>query len=329
MCYKTHVLKRTRSCGKTLGCYGIMKTNEITIDGVPAVVYGEKSDKVFICVHGLCGNKYEAEEFAKAAQYGGYQVLSVDLPEHGGRTDGKKLLPWEVVPELLATIGFAMKEWKELNVRAVSIGAYFSLLAFSGRKIKKCLLVSPLIDMAGMIKGMMGAAGVSEEELEEKGEIRTDFGQTLSWKYLRFARENPISVVGSDVYILCARNDEVVPHRTVETFVERYACKLNVYEDGEHFFHTKDQVAYMRKWENESLYGIDLDEIHTTEAGKKRICRNLGIDEDPVGYCKKIIASENCKRERKGKNVYFTLDNEVITLNASAKSIITAHKFVK
>ena len=32
----------------------------------------------------------------------GWQVLSVDLPEHGGRQDGAPLLPWAAVPELQA-----------------------------------------------------------------------------------------------------------------------------------------------------------------------------------------------------------------------------------
>lgn len=327
MCYKTSVLNQTAFVVKKIDEHIIfMKNNEIKIDGVPAVVYGEKSDKLFICVHGLCGNKNEAEKFAEVAQYGGYQILSVDLPEHGGRMDGKKLLPWEVVPELRAIVEYAKTKWKEINVRAVSIGAYFSLLSFIGYDVKKCLLVSPLTDMVEIIGGMMKAAGVSEKELEEKGEIRTDFGQTLSWKYLCFARKNPVCKIGSDTRILCAENDEVVPHFTVKNFAKKYGCDLDVYENGEHFFHTETQVAYMRKWENVALYGMNLDEIHTTEAGKIRICRNLGTDTDPVEYCKKIIASGNCKRERKGKNVYFATNKAEITLNASAKSIVTAHK---
>ncbi len=40
---------------------------------------------------------------------------------------------------------------------------------------------------------MMGwAKKVSEQELAQKGEIPTDFGETLSWKYLCFVREHPI-----------------------------------------------------------------------------------------------------------------------------------------
>lgn len=33
-------------------------------------------------------------------------------------------------------------------------------------------------------------------ELCEKREIPTDFGETLSWKYLCFVRENPITSLG-------------------------------------------------------------------------------------------------------------------------------------
>ena len=40
---------------------------------------------------------------------------------------------------------------------------------------------------------MMSWANVSEEMLKKKGEIKTNFGETLSWDYLCFVREHSIS----------------------------------------------------------------------------------------------------------------------------------------
>ncbi|MFN1922390.1 hypothetical protein ACK2FT_15925 [Clostridioides difficile] len=46
---------------------------------------GNPSSKLYIYIHGQCGNKEEAEAFANIAVPHEYQVLSVDLPEHGER----------------------------------------------------------------------------------------------------------------------------------------------------------------------------------------------------------------------------------------------------
>ena len=78
----------------------------------------------------------------------------------------------------------------------------------------------------------------------------------------------------------------------------------------------------------------NLDKIHTTELGVDRIKKNLSLDEetlklkndDVVSYCKDKIKSPNATIERKGKNWYVTIDDAIITVNASSYTIITAHK---
>ena len=46
--------------------------------------------------------------------------------------------------------------------------------------------------MLSLFADMMIWANVTEDELKEKKEIQTTFGETLSWDYLCYARENPI-----------------------------------------------------------------------------------------------------------------------------------------
>ena len=78
-----------------------MKTERITLKGIPALLIGEPSHKVYLYVHGKMGSKEEALAFAEQACPAGYQVLAIDLPEHGERKNGpERLLPWVVVPEL-------------------------------------------------------------------------------------------------------------------------------------------------------------------------------------------------------------------------------------
>lgn len=71
----------------------------------------------------------------------------------------------------------------------------------------------------------------------------------------------------------------------------------------------------------------NLDKLHTTELGIKRIKRNLSLDtDDVVGWCKTEINFPNAVIIRNGKNWYVNVDNCIITVNAYSYTIITAHK---
>ncbi len=74
----------------------------------------------------------------------------------------------------------------------------------------------------------------------------------------------------------------------------------------------------------------DIDKIHTTDLGIKRIKRNLNLTtNDVVQWCKKQILNERAVIERRGKNWYVTINDCLITINASSYTIITAHKTTK
>lgn len=73
----------------------------------------------------------------------------------------------------------------------------------------------------------------------------------------------------------------------------------------------------------------NLAKIHTTKLGTIRICKNLSLnEEDIITWCKNQIKSSKAIITRKGKNWYITVDNYLITINASSYTIITAHKLV-
>ena len=76
---------------------------------------------------------------------------------------------------------------------------------------------------------------------------------------------------------------------------------------------------------NELLTNID--EIHTTELGVKRIKNNLGLDDDNVvEYCNEILKNEKSTVENKGKNYYVYYNDIILTINSSSFTIITAHR---
>lgn len=74
----------------------------------------------------------------------------------------------------------------------------------------------------------------------------------------------------------------------------------------------------------------NLDKLHATELGEKRIKENLSLDtDDVVGWCKDKIISKDSSITRNGKNWYINGDKFVIVVNAYSYTIITAHIVVK
>lgn len=71
----------------------------------------------------------------------------------------------------------------------------------------------------------------------------------------------------------------------------------------------------------------NIDKIHTTLLGDKRIKKNLNLEEniDSVEFCKEIIQSKNTNITLLGKNYYCLYKNIKIVINSYSYTIITAH----
>ena len=184
----------------------------------------------------------------------GWQVLSIDLPEHGQRSiERNTLKPWQAVPELQNVMQFLERQWKTIGLRANSLGVWFSLLAFEEVVFEKCLFVSPILDMELLIGTMMKWSSVSEETLRQRKEIPTEFGETLSWEYLAYTREHPILKWPSPTSILYADKDNLTERWVVDAFCTRFHSKVSVFENGEHWFHTADQLAVLDQWTKNNI----------------------------------------------------------------------------
>ena len=90
-------------------------------------------------------------------------------------------------------------------------------------------------------------ANVTEEMLQEKQTIETQFGETLSWKYLSYVRENPIQW-DVPTKVLFGEKDNLMEMETIKDFVVQYNANLTVMEGGEHWFHTDAQMTFLDKW---------------------------------------------------------------------------------
>ena len=187
-------------------------------------------------VHGKGGSADEAEHYKPL--FPGCEVMGLD---YRGTT------PWEAGPEIAGAVRALAESGKTIILIANSIGAYFSLAAGVDGLVKKAYFISPIVDMERLILDMMGWAGVTEDRLREKGVIHTVFGEDLSWDYLAWVRAHPVKW-NAPAAILYGRLDNLTAYRTAKVFAERYGATLTVMEDGEHWFHTAEQMAFLDKW---------------------------------------------------------------------------------
>ena len=192
--------------------------------------------RAILYVHGKGGNAGEADRFRAICP--GFDVLGLDY---------RGELPWEAAPQIAAAYDQARRQYDRIFLLANSIGAYFAMLALGDRAPDRALFVSPVLDLERLILDMMGWAGVSEQALREQGEIPTGFGETLSWAYLRYVREHPITWQ-APTEILYGGGDHLVSRQTVERFATAHGAGLTVLEGGEHWFHTKEQLAFLDGW---------------------------------------------------------------------------------
>ena len=192
--------------------------------------------RAILYVHGKGGSAREADHFRAVCP--GFDVLGVDY---------RGELPWEAAPQIAAAYDEARRQYDHIVLLANSIGAYFAMLALGDQAPDRALFVSPVLDMERLILDMMSWAGVSEQALCERGEVPTDFGETLSWEYLSYVREHPIAWQ-APTEILYAGGDHLVSRQSVERFAAEHGAGLTVLEDGEHWFHTKAQLAFLDGW---------------------------------------------------------------------------------
>lgn len=226
-----------------------MKTELMDIHGIPAVSYGDGSDKLYLYVHGRYSRKEEAKRFAEKVVPRGYQVVSFDLPEHGQREGESYSCTAEHGSKDLRTVySHIADRYKSISLCATSLGAYFSLLAFQNNNLDRCLFISPLLDMEHVIRTMMIWAKVSESELQERGEIETSFGELLSWDYYTYVKRHRIDRWNHDTYILYGENDSITERTVLDSFTERFHCKVTLIENGEHYFQGEEQLKIVSDW---------------------------------------------------------------------------------
>ncbi|WP_119325579.1 prolyl oligopeptidase family serine peptidase [Companilactobacillus musae] len=185
-------------------------------------------------IHGMGGDVTEAQRFEENCP--NYDIMGVDYNEY---------LPWVVAKKIRAYYDEVKDD--PVAIIANSIGAYFSMLALQDQSLQQALFISPLLDMEQYILSKMQQAGITENELQAKGEIETDRKEILSWQYLQYVREHPLDwKVPTE--ILYGEKDDRIPLVTVKKFVKEHRAGLTIMPEGEHRFHTRVQLNFLNEW---------------------------------------------------------------------------------
>lgn len=225
---------------KELSGYGF-EVEKISMKNKRVLFSKIDKDTLVLYIHGKGGSVNEAEHYKP--MFPMCDVVGLDY---------KSDTPWDAKEEFVKVLDDLSKGYKHIILIANSIGAYFSMHAFYDKKIDRAYFISPIVNMEKLICDMMNWANVTEKELEKEGNIETDFGETLSWKYLCYVRENLISWSVS-TEILYGENDNLTTKKTVSDFCKENGCSLTVMENGEHWFHTDEQMTFLDNWIRKSF----------------------------------------------------------------------------
>lgn len=194
-----------------------------------------------IYVHGKGGNAEEAHH---------YRTFFAESDVIG--FDYQAQYPWQAKEEFSHFYDLHSKGYDSVVLIANSIGAYFSMSALAEKNISQAMFISPIVNMEKLITDMMMWSKVTEAELQSQKEIATEFGETLSWEYLNYARKHPIKWT-IPTCILYGGQDNLTSRHTITEFAKKIGATLTVMEDGEHWFHTSEQMEFLDNWLKNSI----------------------------------------------------------------------------
>ena len=168
--------------------------------------------KLILYVHGKGGCAGESEH---------YKPLFPECEVVG--LDYQTFTPWETGKEIREAVIKLKTKYDSIVLIANSIGAFFSMNAGIDAMIRRAYFISPVVDMEQLILNMM------------------------SWEYLCYVREHPVSWA-VPTRILYGSRDNLTPYETISAFAKAHNAELTVMEDGEHWFHTDEQMRFLDNW---------------------------------------------------------------------------------
>lgn len=197
-------------------------------------------EDLILYIHGKGGMAEESAHYRPL--FPGSEVVGLDY---------QTFTPWETGKEIHEAVKRLKNEYEKITLIANSIGTFFCMNAGIDGLIGKAFFISPIVDMERLICDMMRWANVTEEQLQTERVISTSFGEDLSWDYLCYVREHPVKW-DAPTEILYGSRDNLTPFENVSAFAKEHNANLTVMENGEHWFHTDEQMRFIDEWIREN-----------------------------------------------------------------------------
>jgi pimeloyl-ACP methyl ester carboxylesterase len=176
----------------------------------------DKKMKAILYIHGMGGSAIEAELYR---EFFTGDVIGLEYDNYE---------PWTMKEVVAKKYKELTSRYDEISVIANSIGAYFAMLALGGKAVSHAYFISPMVDMEKFFLTKM-----------KPEEIDSD--------YLAFVCSFPICWdVPTD--ILYGSDDHLIDLPTMQQFADKHGATLTIMPHGEHWFHTSDQIAFLKKW---------------------------------------------------------------------------------
>lgn len=95
---------------------------------------------------------------------------------------------------------------------------------------------------------MMMCFKITPEYLQKEMTIETPIGQKLYWDYYCYVKDHPVNLWNVDTRILYGKKDNLCKFETINSFVKKHCCDLEIMATGEHYFHTEEQLSIFQNW---------------------------------------------------------------------------------
>lgn len=231
-----------------------MKKEKTMINGIPSIIWGEKSNKGVIITHG--SQSHKEDRFIQCACdvlcEKGYQIVSFDLPEHGER---KNQLPLHTIEQAINDMQVIMNYMKEhynsIITIGCSLGAYYTLLAYKDEPIIQCLFLSPVVDLIELTHEMLENDNRTIQDIYYNKQLSLSNGIIVKSEDYDYLLNHKIESWNSPISILYGMKDTLISYESIQNFVNKYHCDLIRSEESAHYFHTKEDMHKIIQWLNQ------------------------------------------------------------------------------
>lgn len=175
---------------------------------------------IVLYVHGKGGSAAESEHYEPL--FPNCEIFGVDYQAE---------TPWEAGTEIRAAVERHSSKGNDIILIANSIGAFFCLHAQINKTVTKAYFISPVVD------------------------IKKVNGVKLNDEWLDFVGSHPVEWE-TPTHILYGSGDGLVPLESIREFAQIHNASLTVMENGEHWFHTDEQMEFLDSWIREHRYSF-------------------------------------------------------------------------